>query len=141
MLVKICTCAFISGSLKQVREIRRRKTSTENGKNNKGKQKCKTNMILILRSLVGQRPTEENSETNVPVEPGNDNNVHIINPSHLNGSLKPDNLEIFDDPPKLELSSRDVDEELPFYKWPVNKGKFGKVSETRFFNSILNVEM
>lgn len=100
---------WVKGSLKQVREIRRRKTSTENGKNNKG-----------------QRPTEENSETNVPVEPGNDNNVHIINPSHLNGSLKPDNLEIFDDPPKLELSSRDVDEELPFYKWPVNKGKFGK---------------
>lgn len=133
MLVKICTSALISGSLKQVREIRRRKTSTENGKNNKGKPKCKTNMILILLSFVGQRPAEENSETNVPVEPGNDNNVHIINPSHLNGSLKPDNLEIFDDPPKLELSSRDVDEELPFYKWPVNKGKFGKVSESSFF--------
>lgn len=94
-------------------------------------------MILILLSLVGQRPNDENNDTNVSVEPGNDNNVHIINPSHLNGSLKPDNLEVVDekdDPLKLELSSRDIDQELPFYKWPADKGKFGKVLEISLFD-------
>ncbi|XP_066138586.1 sodium/potassium/calcium exchanger 3 isoform X2 [Euwallacea fornicatus] len=54
-----------------------------------------------------------------------------INPSHLNGSLKVDALEISElreEPPKLELSSRDIEEELPFWKWPKDKGSFSQIT-------------
>lgn len=63
---------------------------------------------------------------------GNDNNVHVIAPSpHLNGSLKPDcvdHIDVKEEPPKLELSSRDTDEELPFWKWPSDKGRFSQMT-------------
>ncbi|CAG9771427.1 unnamed protein product [Ceutorhynchus assimilis] len=54
----------------------------------------------------------------------NDNNVHV-GQAHLNGSVKGDcqnRIEIREELPKLELSSRDPDDELPFWKWPSGKG-------------------
>lgn len=72
------------------------------------------------------------STTTTKDKEGNDNNVHVITPSpHLNGSLKPDcvdHIDVKEEPPKLELSSRDTDEELPFWKWPSDKGGFSQMT-------------
>ncbi|KAH1013789.1 hypothetical protein HUJ04_002733 [Dendroctonus ponderosae] len=77
--------------------------------------------------------SEENTDNNAPLslDIGNDNNSHITLQSHVNGSLKPDCVDRIDskeEPPKLELSSRDTDEELPFWKWPSDKGRFRQIT-------------
>ncbi|XP_050306855.1 sodium/potassium/calcium exchanger 3 isoform X2 [Anthonomus grandis grandis] len=59
----------------------------------------------------------------------NDNNIYVITPAHLNGSVKnEESVEVKEEPPKLELSSRDTETELPFWKWPAGKGKFSQMT-------------
>ncbi|XP_076269385.1 sodium/potassium/calcium exchanger zydeco isoform X2 [Rhynchophorus ferrugineus] len=61
----------------------------------------------------------------------NDNNITMETETnnkqtHLNGSVKnnsPEQLDVKSEL-KLELSSRDTEQELPFWKWPSNKGTF-----------------
>lgn len=88
-------------------------------------------------SDVHIKPKDDNNDNNVMVSLDStsgsktnqafDNNLESMPPSHLNGSLKnnaPDKAANKEEPHKLELSSRDTEEELPFWKWPSDIGAF-----------------
>ncbi|KAL1498365.1 hypothetical protein ABEB36_009176 [Hypothenemus hampei] len=105
-------------SLRQIRQFARSgKSSLEISKVNHTTDR-KNEELGVNENNLSEGTTEDNSRL-------------ANNPQHLNGSVRPETMDIIEvkeEQPKLELSSRDTDQELPFWKWPSDKGSFGQIT-------------